>query len=55
MSANFCTNLIGFFAEFIYFKVNYIDPLVINGNFLMNCHYNTNKFQIRFNYDITLE
>jgi len=55
MSANFCTNLINFFSEFIYLKINYIDPMIINSNFLMNCYYNTNKYQLNVNYGVTLE
>lgn len=55
MSANFCTNLIYFFSEFIYYKVNYLDPLVINGNFLLNCFYDTNKFHLDINYNVTYD
>lgn len=43
MSANFCSNIINHFAEFIFYKVNYVDPLIINTNFLMNCYYSTDE------------
>ncbi len=55
MSSNFCGSLIDVFREFVLYKVNYIDPLVINGNYLMNCYYNTNKHDFDFTYNVLFE
>ena len=53
MGFNFCTNLIYYFREFIMFKVFYIDPMIINTNFLFNCYENTDKYHFNFNYSTT--
>lgn len=55
MSANFCSNLVNFFSEFLYYKINYIDPMIINSNFLMNCYFNTDEFQLKIEYEVTLD
>lgn len=48
MSVNFCSKLINTFREFIYYKVNYIDPMIINTTFLLNCFYNTDEYYFNF-------
>lgn len=54
MSANFCTNLIDSFNEFIRFKVNYFDPLVINSGFLLNCYNGTDTTYLKLDYKVLL-
>lgn len=46
----FCNDLIFFFREFIMFKVYFIDPLIVNTNYLLNCHENTDKYKYEFEY-----
>lgn len=55
MSANFCAQVVNIFREFLYYKVNYIDPMILNANFLMNCYYNTDEYEFNFNYNIPLK
>lgn len=55
MSANMCANVIEQFREFIYYKVNYIDPMIININFMMNCYFNTDTYLFNFDYNLSLE
>ena len=54
MSANMCAGIVNVFKEFIYYKVNYIDPMIVNVNFVMNCYYNTNQYQFNFDYNLSL-
>lgn len=37
MDSKFCSNLIFFFKEYVAYKTFYMDPLVINLSFLLNC------------------
>jgi len=53
VNVKFCNDLIYFFREFIMFKVFYIDPMIINTNFLFNCYENTDKYKFDFNYKTT--
>ena len=55
MSANMCSNIIDMFREFFYLKVNLIDPMIINTNFLMNCYYQTDSYLFNFEYNTRLE
>lgn len=53
IDVKFCNDLIFFFKEFIMFKVFYIDPMIINTNFLFNCYENTDEYRFDFNYNTT--
>lgn len=55
MSANFCSNVIDQFREFINYKINFIDPMIINSTFIMNCYYDTDEYDFTFSYDIHLK
>lgn len=53
IDVKFCNDLIYFFKEFIMFKIFYIDPMIINTNFLFNCYEDTDKYRFDFNYKTT--
>lgn len=55
MSVGFCSKLIELFREFLIYKVYYIDPMIINSNFLFNCYEDSNKYKLDFNYNTTLD
>ena len=55
MSSNFCSNIIDQFREFINYKINFIDPMIINSTFIMNCYYDTDEYEFNFSYDIHLK
>ena len=55
MSASMCNSLTNVFSEFIMYKVNYIDPLILNSTFLMNCYNDTDTYTYDFQYDINFE
>lgn len=55
MSANFCSKIVNVFREFVYYKVNYVDPMIVNTTFLLNCYYNTDRFVFDFSYDLSLD
>ena len=53
MSKNSCDDLINYFKEFIMYKVYYLDPFVINANFMFNCYEDTDKYKLDFDYQAT--
>lgn len=50
VDVKFCNDLIFFFREFIMFKVFFLDPFIVNTNYLLNCHKNTDKYKYEFEY-----
>lgn len=55
MSANFCGKLIKFTKDYLYYKVNVLDPMAINTSFLYNCVKEKDEMQINIDYPLTLE
>ena len=55
MDLKFCNDLIFFFREFIMFKVYFIDPMIVNTNYLLNCHEDTDKYRFEFEYMTTYQ
>lgn len=53
MDVQFCNDLIFFFREYIMFKTYFLDPLIVNTNYLLNCHNNSKKFEYEFEYMTT--
>lgn len=53
MSVNFCSKIVNVFREFIYYKINYIDSMIVNSTFLLNCFYNTDEYTFDFSYDLS--
>ncbi len=54
LNPSFCTNLIDIFREYLLYKVYYIDPIIINSNFLFNCYRDTSQYQLDFYYKATI-
>lgn len=50
-----CNSLTNTFSEFIMYKLNFIDPLIINSTFLMNCFEDTDIYTYEFSYNIKFE
>lgn len=55
VDVKFCNDLIFFFREFIMFKVYFIDPMIVNTNYLLNCHEETDKYKYDFEYMTTYQ
>lgn len=55
MSEKSCNDLVHYFKEFIMYKVYYLDPFILNANFLFNCVEDTDKYQYKFDYQATYQ
>jgi len=55
MSEKSCNDLIHYFKEFIMYKVYYLDPFILNANFLFNCIEDTDKYTYKFDYQATYQ
>jgi len=55
MSEKSCNDLIHYFKEFIMYKVYYLDPFILNANFMFNCVEDTDKYQYKFDYQATYQ
>ena len=52
MSEKSCSQLMDYFKEFIMYKLYYLDPFIINANFMFNCYENTDKHSYKFDYRV---
>lgn len=55
MSEESCNDLVHYFKEFIMYKVYYLDPFILNANFMFNCVEDTDKYQYKFDYQVTYQ
>lgn len=53
MSDKSCNELTNFFREFLKYKIYFLDPFIINANFMLNCNGDTDKFKYDFDYQVT--
>lgn len=50
ISNEFCSKIVYFFKKFVAYKLYFIDPLLINSNFLFNCYKGVNTYEFNFHY-----
>ena len=55
MSEKSCNDLIHYFKEFLMYKVYYLDPFILNANFLFNCIVGEDKYNYKFDYQATYQ
>lgn len=55
MSEKSCNDLVHYFKEFIMYKVYYLDPFILNANFMFNCVEDTDKYEYKFDYQATYQ
>ena len=51
ISQKSCTDLVYRFKEFILYKVYYLDPFMVNANYLYNCMENTDQYSYKPEYN----
>ena len=55
MSEKSCNDLVHYFKEFIMYKMYYLDPFILNANFMFNCVEDTDKYEYKFDYQATYQ